>query len=80
MMAWSEQSVSECPGCGATVAVGIMSLAAVCRIDGYYYVDIEAWRGWYSSRIPAETAVPQTEEGGSTPTPTLQHRSDAAAI
>jgi hypothetical protein len=58
MTVWSEQSVSECPGCGATVAVGIMSLAATCKIDGYYYVDIDhirhknglRRRGWYSSR------------------------------
>ena len=50
MMVWSEDSISECPGCGATVAVGIMSLAATCKIDGYYYVDIPGRRGWYSSR------------------------------
>lgn len=49
-MIWSEKSVSECPGCGATVAVGIMSLAATCEFDGYYYVDIDEGRGWYSSR------------------------------
>lgn len=50
MMVWSEKSVSECPGCGAIVAVGICSLAATCKVDGYYYVDIEDRRGWYSSR------------------------------
>ena len=50
MMVWSEDSVSECPGCGATVAVGIMSLSATCPIDGYYYVDIDKDRGWYTSR------------------------------
>jgi hypothetical protein len=29
-MVWSERSVSECPGCGATVAVNVLSLAATC--------------------------------------------------
>ena len=49
MMVWSEKSISECPGCGATVAVGIMSLVATCKVDGYVYVDIDERRGWYSS-------------------------------
>jgi hypothetical protein len=49
-MIWSNESISECPGCGATVAVGIMSLCATCPNDGYYYVDINEHRGWYSSR------------------------------
>lgn len=49
-MIWSDESISECPGCGATVAVGIMSLSATCRIDGYYYADVPEARGWYSSR------------------------------
>lgn len=53
-MVWSEQSISECPGCGATVVVGIMSLAATCRIDGFYYVDLDEWRGWYTSRAAYE--------------------------
>lgn len=49
-IAWNEKSISECPGCGATVAVGIMSLAATCKADGYYYADIDESRGWYTSR------------------------------
>ena len=49
-LVWSEQGVSECPGCGAIVAVGVMSLCATCPIDGYYYVDLEGARGWYTSR------------------------------
>lgn len=57
MMVWSEDSVSECPGCGATVAVGIMSLAATCKVDGYYYVDVEPWRGWYLSRAAFEAGA-----------------------
>lgn len=47
---WSDTGVSECPGCGCTVVVGIMSLCATCRYCGCYYVDVEGWRGWYSSR------------------------------
>jgi len=46
---WSNDSVRECPGCGATVAVGIMSLCATCRVDDYFYVDAGEDRGWYSS-------------------------------
>ena len=49
-MIWSDTSITECPGCGATVGVGIMSLAATCKIDGFYYVDTIYGRGWYSSR------------------------------
>ena len=49
-MVWADTSISECPGCGCTVAVGIMSLSATCPIDGYYYVDVTEGRGWYSSR------------------------------
>lgn len=48
MLTWSDTSVSECPGCGATCAMGIMSLAAACAC-GFYYVDVTADRGWYSS-------------------------------
>jgi hypothetical protein len=48
-MVWSDTSVSECPGCGATVAVGVMSLCATCAC-GFYYVDAPKWRGWYFSR------------------------------
>lgn len=40
----------ECPGCGATVSVGVMSLSVTCKIDGYYYADVDPGRGWYSSR------------------------------
>jgi len=47
---WSDTSIAECPGCGATVIVGIMALTATCRYDGYYYVDVEKYRGWYMSR------------------------------
>jgi hypothetical protein len=55
MMVWSADSVNECPGCGATVAVGIMSLSATCKIDGFYFADIVgARRGWYSSRAAYE--------------------------
>lgn len=49
LLVWSDTSVSECPGCGATVAVGIMSLAATCDC-GFYYVDVDGYRGWYYSR------------------------------
>lgn len=49
-MAWDYSSISECPGCGATVTVGIMSLCATCKIDGYYYVDCRPHSGWYYSR------------------------------
>ncbi len=49
-MVWSDTSISECPGCGGTASVGIMSLAATCRYCGCYYVDVsDEWRGWYSS-------------------------------
>jgi hypothetical protein len=60
MMVWSETSVSECPACGATVAVGIMSLAATCAC-GFYYVDVNEGRGWYSS--------PQAYRRGDAPIP-----------
>jgi hypothetical protein len=46
-MTWD---VHECPGCGATVGVGLMSLAVTCKIDGFYYADVAPHRGWYSSR------------------------------
>jgi hypothetical protein len=49
VIVWSDTSTSECPGCGATVVVAIMSLSATCPIDGYYYVDTREYRGWYSS-------------------------------
>lgn len=49
-MIWSRNSVSECPGCGGTVVVGIMSLCATCPYDGYYYADVTGERGWYASR------------------------------
>jgi hypothetical protein len=45
---WSDTSTSECPACGATVYVGLMSLATVCAC-GLYYVDTDEWRGWYYS-------------------------------
>jgi len=48
MLVWSDSSVSECPGCGATCAVGIMSLATTCAC-GFYYVNVNEFRGWYSS-------------------------------
>jgi hypothetical protein len=66
-LVWSDNSISECPGCGATVVVGILSLAATCRIDGYYYVDVDQERGWYSSReayaVGAEPLKPANSEG-----------------
>ena len=43
-------NVAECPGCGATCAIGIMSLACTCKYCGLYYADVNASRGWYSSR------------------------------
>lgn len=46
---WSDSSIAECPSCGATVRVGIMSLATSCSC-GMYYVDINDGRGWYNSR------------------------------
>jgi len=49
-MIWDTSSVSECPGCGATLAVGIMSLCATCRFCGMYYVDCRPHTGWYYSR------------------------------
>ena len=51
-LVWSAEGVAECPGCGGTVVVGIMSLCAVCPYDGFYYVpwDGTGYRsGWYSS-------------------------------
>jgi hypothetical protein len=56
-LVWSDSSISQCPGCGATVAVGIMSLCATCRC-GFYYVDIDEWRGWYWSREAYEQGEP----------------------
>jgi hypothetical protein len=50
ILVWSDTSISECPGCGATVVVGIMALAATCRYDGFYYADVAECRGWYSSQ------------------------------
>lgn len=61
-MAWSDTSVSECPGCGKTVMVGILSLCATCPIDGYYYADIDQWRGWYTSREAYERGDPPVKE------------------
>ncbi len=48
-MIWHDSSISECPSCGKTAIVGIMSLAKTCDC-GFYYVDINEGRGWYSSR------------------------------
>jgi hypothetical protein len=59
MMVWSEDSVSECPSCGATIAVGIMSLCATCPYDGFYYVDVNEYRGWYSSKAAYENGMPE---------------------
>ena len=51
MMVYHEKSISECPGCGCTCVVGIMSLCVTCKIDGYYYVDLDdEVRGWYTSK------------------------------
>jgi hypothetical protein len=49
MLVWSDTSISECPGCGATIVVGIMSLCATCPYDGYFYVDASPLSAWYSS-------------------------------
>ena len=57
-MIWSDTGITECPGCGATVTVGVMSLCATCKIDGYYYVNVDEWRGWYSSREAYERGDP----------------------
>jgi hypothetical protein len=67
ILVWSDASVSECPGCGATVAVGIMSLAATCAC-GMYYVDIHEGRGWYfSQRHYARGEKPLNYERGDAP-------------
>lgn len=50
MLIWNDSSVTECPGCGGTIVVGIMSLCATCPYDGFFYVDVNEGRGWYSSR------------------------------
>ncbi len=50
MLIWSDNSVTECPGCGKTIIVGIMSLCATCPYDGFFYVDTSSSRGWYSSQ------------------------------
>lgn len=55
-------NILECPGCGATVTVGICSLAASCKIDGYFYVDVASHRGWYSSRAAFEAGNPRIAE------------------
>ena len=46
---WDDTSISECPSCGATAHVGIMSLSATCAC-GMYYADVTGRRGWYFSR------------------------------
>lgn len=38
----------ECPSCGATVPIRVMSLAATCAC-GMVYVDSLDGRGWYFS-------------------------------
>jgi len=53
-MIWSTDSVSECPGCGGTVIVGIMSLCALCDYCGFIYVDMTGARGWYLSKAAFE--------------------------
>lgn len=57
-LVWSDTSISECPGCGATAIVGIMSLSTVCRYCGLYYVDVPKHRGWYSSRQAYAAGAP----------------------
>ncbi len=47
-MTWN--GPTECPGCGATIGVGIMSLSATCKFDGFYFVDIAECGGWYTSQ------------------------------
>lgn len=48
ILTWNNPT--ECPGCGATIVVGIMSLSATCCYCDFYYADVPKWRGWYSSR------------------------------
>lgn len=63
MLVWSDTSVAECPGCGATIIVGILSVCATCKIDGFFYVDLDIRRGWYASRAAFErgdSAICQT--------------------
>lgn len=55
---WGETSISECPGCGATTVVHILSLAAACPC-GFYYVDLDGRRGWYSSREAYQRGDPK---------------------
>jgi Zn finger protein HypA/HybF involved in hydrogenase expression len=47
MLIWNTK---ECPGCGKTVEIKIMSLVAVCPICAMFYADVENGRGWYYSR------------------------------
>ena len=57
-MIWA---IKKCPGCGATVNVEIMSLAARCEC-GLYYADTETHRGWYRSREAYERGEEKLEE------------------
>ncbi len=57
-LVWSDTSISECPACGKTNVVGIMSLASTCGC-GFYYVDTSDHRGWYSSREAYERGDPR---------------------
>jgi hypothetical protein len=47
-LVWGDRSISECPGCGKTIVVGIMSLCATCPC-GMFYMDCEPHTGWYYS-------------------------------
>jgi hypothetical protein len=68
ILVWDDASISECPGCGGTVAVGIMSLCASCDYCGFYYVPGYALASkfkpedrrncWYSSRQAFERGDP----------------------
>ena len=62
-MVWSD---SECPSCGATVAVSIMSLSATCAC-GMYYVDVIGERGWYFSPEHYMRCDGPVPEGGGRP-------------
>jgi len=67
MLVWDEYCAAECPGCGGTVVVGILSLVATCRYDGLYYVSVSGpdWeRGWYSSAAAFRHGAGKIQEAG----------------
>lgn len=58
-LVWNDTGICECPGCGATVIVGIMSLCATCKTCGLFYADVPGHRGWYFSRISYARGAPK---------------------